>query len=205
MQASSDEDGRLRTVHPSTCPCGQRTKNWAVHLMDRFEHWTKIIVWRWTSGRIFDDRPSTPWTDLDDGPLKYENVDGGGQVDRQTKIRPWTPGSIIVQGVKQQSKIFVRMGKRHFNQDFIESIKSKQDEMQINMGSNIALIFTQYIICHTFIFILLIINGLLWLLFNFSHPQPHFTGYKVTWNNGRVYFLLNAPKRPKMAPKLIRH
>ena len=25
-QASSDEDDRLRTVHPSTCPCGQRTK-----------------------------------------------------------------------------------------------------------------------------------------------------------------------------------
>ena len=60
--------------------------------------------------------------------------------------------------------------------------------MQINVGSNIALIFTQYIICHTFIFILLIINGLLWLLFNFSHPQTHFTGYKVTWNNAKVHF-----------------
>ena len=76
--------------------------------------------------------------------------------------------------------------------------------MQINMGSNIALIFTQYIICHTFIFILLIINGLLWLLFNFSHPQTHFTGYKVTWNNGKVHFSLkNAPKRPKMLAKTI--
>jgi len=74
--------------------------------------------------------------------------------------------------------------------------------MQINMGSNIALIFTQYIICHTFIFILLIINGLLWLLFNFSHPQTHFTGYKVTWNNGKVHFSLkNAPKTLKNARK----
>ena len=67
--------------------------------------------------------------------------------------------------------------------------------MQINMGSNIALIFTQYIICHTFIFILLIINGLLWLLFNFSHPQTHFTGYKVTWNNGKFIFHSKMPKR----------
>ena len=29
-KASSVEDGRLRTVHPSTYPCGQRTKIWAL-------------------------------------------------------------------------------------------------------------------------------------------------------------------------------
>ena len=28
------------------------------------------------------------WTDSDDGPLKYKNVDGGGRVDRLTKVRP---------------------------------------------------------------------------------------------------------------------
>ena len=35
-QASTDEDGRLRTVHLSICPCGQRTEILAqtVHLMD---------------------------------------------------------------------------------------------------------------------------------------------------------------------------
>ena len=35
-RASTDEDGRLRTVHPSICPCGQRTEilDQTVHLMD---------------------------------------------------------------------------------------------------------------------------------------------------------------------------
>ena len=28
-QAYTDEDGRLRTVHPSICLCGQRTEIWA--------------------------------------------------------------------------------------------------------------------------------------------------------------------------------
>ena len=37
-QASKDEDGRLRTVHPSIRPCDQRSKIWArtVHLTDEF-------------------------------------------------------------------------------------------------------------------------------------------------------------------------
>ena len=68
-QASTDEDGRLRTVHTFIRPCEQRTENWAqnVHLMDKFGRWTKIIIWWWRSGRIFDDGPSTSWTDSDDG------------------------------------------------------------------------------------------------------------------------------------------
>ena len=36
-----------------------------VHLMDGFGRWTKIIILRWTSGRIFDHGPSTSWTDSD--------------------------------------------------------------------------------------------------------------------------------------------
>ena len=65
--ASSDEDGRLRTVHPSTCPCGQWTKIWAqtVHLMEGFGRWTKIIILRWTSGRIVDHGLSDSRTDSD--------------------------------------------------------------------------------------------------------------------------------------------
>ncbi len=66
----------------------------AVHLMDKFERWTKIIIIRWTSGRIFDHGPSTSrtieittwwtvvdeWTDrrmkqtdgwMDDSPVSY--------------------------------------------------------------------------------------------------------------------------------------
>ena len=56
FQASTDEDGRLRTVYLSIHPCGQWTKIWAQtdHLMDKFGRWTKIIILRWTSGRIFD-------------------------------------------------------------------------------------------------------------------------------------------------------
>ena len=62
------------------CQCWHQTKIWAqtVHLMDGFWHWTKIIILRWTSRRIFDD-----------GPLKIWKV---GQVDRWTEIRPWRPG-----------------------------------------------------------------------------------------------------------------
>ena len=68
QQASLDD--LLRTVHPSTCPCGQRSvvngpRFWAqtVHLMDRFGQRTTIIILRWTSGRIFDHGPSTSWTE----------------------------------------------------------------------------------------------------------------------------------------------
>ena len=45
-QASTDEDGRLRTVYPSIRPCGQWTEIWAQtdHLMDKFGRWTKIII-----------------------------------------------------------------------------------------------------------------------------------------------------------------
>ena len=69
-QAYTDGDDRLRTVHPSIRPRGQRTKIWAqtVHLMDEFGRWTKIFILRWTSGRIFDHGPSTSWTDSDDRP-----------------------------------------------------------------------------------------------------------------------------------------
>ena len=119
---------------PSTHPCGQRTGSdrpphrrmrtldqdnnfmvdertnflfWTVHLLNRIGRLTKIIILRWTSGQIFDDGPSTQWTDSDDGPWlfvidgrrwtktdrpchgriqttyhqKYKNVDGGGQMD----------------------------------------------------------------------------------------------------------------------------
>ena len=68
-----DEDGRLRTVYLSISSRRQRTEicSQTVHLMDKFGRWTKIIILRWMSKRIFDD-----------GPLKYKNVDGGGRVDR---------------------------------------------------------------------------------------------------------------------------
>ena len=66
-QASTDEDGRLRTVHSSMRPCGQHTKIWAqtVHLMDKFGRWTKIIILRSTNGRIFDHGPSPSSTNSD--------------------------------------------------------------------------------------------------------------------------------------------
>ena len=56
-------------LHGRRRPSGQRTKIWAQTdlLMDKFGRWTKIIILRWMSGRIFDDGPSTPWTDSDDG------------------------------------------------------------------------------------------------------------------------------------------
>ena len=38
-----------------------------------------------------EDRPSISWTDSDDGPLKYKNVDEGERVDRWTKVRPQRP------------------------------------------------------------------------------------------------------------------
>ena len=49
-RASTDEDGRLRTVNPSIRPYGQRTKIWAqtVPLMDEFGRQTMIICPRWT-------------------------------------------------------------------------------------------------------------------------------------------------------------
>ena len=60
-RASTDEDGRPRTIHPSKRLCGERSKFLAP---------TFRIILRWTSGRIFDDGPSASWTDSDDGPLK---------------------------------------------------------------------------------------------------------------------------------------
>ena len=72
----------------STRPCGQRTKIYAstVHLMDEFGSWTKIIILRWTTGRIFDDGPSTSWTVLDDGPLKMSKC---GQMYESPSVEAW--------------------------------------------------------------------------------------------------------------------
>ena len=83
-QASTDEDGRLRTVYPSIRQMWTMDRNlgsdrpshgqirtldqdyhlkvdewtvflpWTVHLMDEFGRWTKKIILRWTIGRIFD-------------------------------------------------------------------------------------------------------------------------------------------------------
>ena len=62
-QAYTDGDDRLRTVHPSIRPRGQRTKIWAqtVHLKDEFGRRTikNLKIWR--------------------------------EVDRWTKVRPWRP------------------------------------------------------------------------------------------------------------------
>ena len=44
-QASKNEDGRRQT----------KVQAPTVHLMDRFGRWTKIIILRLMSGRIFDD------------------------------------------------------------------------------------------------------------------------------------------------------
>ena len=46
----------------------QMTKIWAhtVHPIDKFGRWTKIIILRWTSGRIFDHGPWTSWTESND-------------------------------------------------------------------------------------------------------------------------------------------
>ena len=109
-QASTDEDGRLRTVYPSIRPCGQWTEIWAQadHLMDKFGRWTKIIIWRWTNGPFFFtmDRPPhgrirtmdqdnnfevDQWPDFwlhgrvrttDD--KHFYQMDDGGRVDGQT-------------------------------------------------------------------------------------------------------------------------
>ena len=78
FQASTDEDGRLRTVYLSIHPCGQWTKIWAetVHLMDECGRWTKIIILWWTSGRFLimdrqtDSAWEKSWTDSDDVPTK---------------------------------------------------------------------------------------------------------------------------------------
>ena len=52
-QASTDEDGRLRTVHTFIRPCEQRTENWAqnVHLMEKIRTLDQdyhLVVEEWT-------------------------------------------------------------------------------------------------------------------------------------------------------------
>ena len=83
---------------PSTRPCGQRTKIWAqtVHLMDKFGRWTKIIILKWTSGRIFDHGPFTSWTESDDRLTFWGGrLDGFGRwmmkiSTRWTEVDEWT-------------------------------------------------------------------------------------------------------------------
>ena len=76
---------------PSNRPCWQRTENWAqtIHLMDKLGRWTKIIIWRWTSGRVFDHGRYRK-TDYDN----LLQVDGGERSDGWTvhlidEFRPW--------------------------------------------------------------------------------------------------------------------
>ena len=65
---------------------------WTIHLMGEFERLTKNIILRWTSWRIFDDWPSTPWTNSGD---KFHQMDGGGRADeRSTNYFPWRLYSI---------------------------------------------------------------------------------------------------------------
>ena len=104
LEASTDEDGRLRIVYPSIRPCGQwieiwahwtiswtnsdvgprlsfeggrmdRFFTWTVHLLDELGRWTKIIILRLTSGRIFDSMDgfgrrtiniTTRWMEVDE-------------------------------------------------------------------------------------------------------------------------------------------
>ena len=61
QQTSMDKDGRLRTLHPSIRPCGQRTETWAQTVHLEFGRRAKIIILRRTTGQIFDHGPST-WT-----------------------------------------------------------------------------------------------------------------------------------------------
>ena len=62
-QASTDEDGRLRTFYPSIRSCWQWTEIWAqtVHLIDKFGRWSPMIGPRlsFEGGRV--DR-FLPWT-----------------------------------------------------------------------------------------------------------------------------------------------
>ena len=84
-QASTDEDGRLRAVHPSIRPCGQRTKIWArtVHLMDKFGRWTKIFfkVDEWTD--FLYRGPSTSWS-MSHGRIRTIDHDNLWQVEGRT-------------------------------------------------------------------------------------------------------------------------
>ena len=81
---------------PSTRLCGQRTEIRAhtVHLMVEFGRWTKIIILRWTSGRIFDHGSSISWTDSESEFRTTDhdylsNLNGGGW---WTNIKMWTDG-----------------------------------------------------------------------------------------------------------------
>ena len=77
-QASSDEDGRLRTVNPSTCPCGtdqnlslDRPSQGQIRTLDQDNYFEMD---EWTDFRI--------WT------IKISKC---GRVDKSTKVRPWRP------------------------------------------------------------------------------------------------------------------
>ena len=59
---------------------------------DRFGHWTKIISLRWTTGRIFDDGPSTSWTVnlTDDGPWSFVTDGRRWTADGHAPSTSWT-------------------------------------------------------------------------------------------------------------------
>ena len=60
-----DEDGRLRTVYTSICPCGQWTEicSQTVHLMDEFGRPLKISKYgrRWTGGQMDESSSAEAW------------------------------------------------------------------------------------------------------------------------------------------------
>ena len=62
IQASTDVRGRATrpNIHVDNGP-----------KIDEFGRWTKIIILRWTSRRIFDDGTSTSWTNLNRWPYKF--------------------------------------------------------------------------------------------------------------------------------------
>ena len=85
QQTSMDKDGRLRTLHPSIRPCGQRTEIWAQTVHLEFGRRAKIIIWRWTNGPIFFtmDRPS-------DGRIRTLDQDNNFKEDDRTNFWSWT-------------------------------------------------------------------------------------------------------------------
>ena len=89
-----------------TRPCRQRTKILAliVQHIDVFGRWAKIIIFRWTSGQIFDDGPLKNikmWTELDGWTDGRTSVQGG--LDYKVSYF-WTENSSLDQDAKKLLK-----------------------------------------------------------------------------------------------------
>ena len=86
IQASSDEDNRLRTVHLSMWTTDPHLGS--DHLIDGFGRPRSFVIdgRRWTA----DEKGSSPsWTDSDDRPFNIWNGDGGGQMDENPSVEVW--------------------------------------------------------------------------------------------------------------------